>query len=716
MLRLDSETGETLWEQDIAPASGTTLRGFEIAADASNHTVVHIRATTTDGSASLRLVGRDTGTGNQLWNLAHCESGALIAYQRSANDLRMRMLADSTVEYVQSCLDGSDRKVELGRIHAATGNPVWQRTLEASSIYRGMIDASGSFLLEGPLVIDGAELGLARLDSSDAHLLWSLPAPADPPGVPPYITNRYVVTGPYLHVLEMSVVSFDYVNSAMLTTYALGSGEFLRRIDANFPADQLVVPRTASIDAFGNGEVRITALSGRNRYVGSRLFETRLNGLTGYVGWSRQTPVMSPMAFIPQSGPANDQVMIWNSKLRPGLILAGSGLNGNNYTYPRVAKVNAQDGQISWRWQPDSGINGSVSAAMSDAQGDVIIVGSNGWNEPSLLLTKLDGATGELLWVNSTTTGRGAFDGALDDQGNILVLLDRDESDPESRLRLSKRSTAKGDEIWSTDIPESLIVLPGEVHVLASPNDSDYVLAPWWTDSSTFGTQLTRLRNSDGSIVWRRKLPGLPTESGAQIRASVDGDVIVSAGRLVWRIDGVTGEIKWHVTLPLASSFMVVDEQGQLVFGGSLSSHRAVARIDSSTGTTLWMRELAPFGSTGLYESIDVVSIGTDGNILAAGNGGPQLQVVMKFDLLDGETIWETVSASPAHPKVAKVKSLGGTRDPFGILQAPDGNIYSSAVRQAIPAGSSFQELPTWTVTKITGPFADGIFGNGFDG
>jgi outer membrane protein assembly factor BamB len=697
VLKLDVQTGQTLWEHEIPADPGTTLRVFAIAADASN-AVVHVLAKASDGSSSLRLIGVAAESGSEQWNLAHCAGGQFVAYQRSGNDVRLRMLAGSTVEYVASCMDGGSPSVELGRIQAATGVAVWQRTLATSNLVRAVIGVEGNLLLEGDLLVDGAELGVARLDSGDAHLQWSMPRPAVSPPMEPYTSNRYVIAGSYLHVLEMHVVFSDYVTSATVATYAVDSGQFLGRFDAGFPVGDVVVPHTASMAAFGNGDVFVTVLSGRNRYVGSRLLQFRLNALDGQTAWSRQTSVMSPFPFKPTAAMQTDHLMAWNAKGRPGLIVGGHAFNGENYDYPRAAKIDAMDGHVLWRWQLDKGIRGNVAATFSDHQDNAILVGSNGWDNPLLLLAKLDGATGQPLWEAGDSVSRIALDGTLDASGNVLLLLESANEDVGARQRIAKRSAADGSSVWETVIPESAYSSEDKRRVLASPDGSVLVLGPWATDSVTFGMQVSRFSNATGSLEWQRKLPGLSSKETALMSVLANGDVIVATGASAWRIDAVTGNVEWQKTLPFFVFSMQIDAQGSIVIGGEQSGRRALARLDGSTGMPIWTRQLPLLDGTAFSERISAVAMADNGNILAASGDSWHGHGLARLALNNGATFWEMATANG---------NIGaGDSYPIALLQSQDGNIYSAGL---------LGEESSLTLTRITGPFADGIFASGYE-
>lgn len=708
-LRLDAQSGSTLWEREFVSDAGTTSRVVEVAAGANDATVLHLLDQVPGGSASsasLRLVGLSTATGEPRWGHSHCPGGAFVAYQRMANDVRLRMLADSSVEYASSCMAGSEPSVELGRFNAVTGVLIWQRGLSQSNLYRAVIDADGNLLLEGTLLVDANEVGVARLGANGGGLQWSLPRPAIPQGIPPYVSNRFIAAGPYLHVLELYVEFPDYVTSATLATYAAETGQFLARHDAGLPQHELVVPRFATIRAAGDGEVLIGALSGQNRYVGSRLFETRLHGVTGQVEWSRQTPVMAMHRLAPSGTWSSGRQMIWNDRGGPGVVLAGRGINPQNYDYPRAAKVSALDGRILWRWEPDKRVRGNIAAALDDGEGNLIMAGSNGWDDPPLLLAKLDGGDGHPLWEASAAADRAALDATLDPAGNILLLQDSASGDPDLSLRVSRRSASDGALLWETPIPESWISHEDARRLAIDTQGSVFALSSFWINESVYGMQVASLRNSDGMILWRRKLPGQSEIEAAQMQILPDGHVIVATRQKSWRLDGATGSVDWQAAWPIWTTTIAADGTGQIVAGGSQSNRRAVARIIAASGQVLWLRQLPLLDPASSSETISALTIANDGNILAAGGNNSDIQGVVAMALSDGATMWQAGTTGTSSGASAD-QALGSGYYPVGLLQASDRNVFFSGTLDGLQQ--------TWTVHKVTGSFADGIFASGFE-
>lgn len=714
IMRLDAVSGSTLWEHLIPADSGGSLRGIAAVNGSNDTTVIHLQSQSSVGSNTLKLVGISTASGNERWNKPHCSGGSNIAYQKSPNEIRLRMLADNSVEFVSACDAGPAPIVELGRINALTGVVIWSKTLALSSLRSAAIDASGGLFVEGKLTIDGSNLDLARLNTVDGSLMWSLPQTLIPPLTDPYISNRIVVTDAYVQVLELLIGIPDYVTSTTLATYAASSGQFLGRVNVELPPqDEYVVPRTVSINAFGNGEVLIGATSGRNRYVGSRLSETRLQALTGMASWSRQTPIMAAHPLIPVQAFQSTHQMAWNGKGSAGVLLAGQGVNPENYSYPRITKLSAQDGRVLWRWEPDKRVDGNIAAALSDAQGDVIIAGSNGWDDPTMLLAKLDGGSGTQIWESSSAPQRPALDAVLDNAGSIMLLLGREEDNTESLMQVARYSASTGNVVWSVPMPEGADREIGLQHIVVAVDGAVLATGVFETaNHSDFGLQVARFRASDGALQWRRKLQStiFIAAGGFSLVPLPDGGLIVGTGQDLWRVNGDTGVIEWQKILPLSTWSIILDAQGRLIAGGGSSAdHRKVIRLNASNGVILWSREL-PFVDAASYSELaSALSLSSDGGILVVGGdgNGNDRTVLAKLRTSDGATLWEM--ATPAATTTANSQQPAGRSGdyPIGVLESPDRNIYFSGLVE--------HDSTSWTLSRVTGSFADGIFASGFD-
>ena len=706
-LRLDAENGNTLWEKDIAAVSGASSRAVAIADGANDSAVIHVYDQTQIGQGPLRLVGISTSTGSPLWSLSHCQGGPILAYQRSANELRLRMLADSSVEYVSECRENAGYTIEMGRINAQTGGVIWQRAFSpASFLFRAVIDSDGYVLLEGNFMADETAVGIGRFDPVDGRLLWSHPHVVQPPYPEPSLRNQLVLAGPYLHVLEMLENLSGYIISATLATYDVAGGTLLTRHDVALPEQGAILTSTVSLSAFGNGEVMIGALIGPNRIAGSALLEIRMNGVTGERTWSRHTPVMAAHQFKPIERGPSERRMLWSDLGGPGLVLAGHGINPESYGFPRVTKVSALDGRVLWRWEPENRVRGDVAAALTDAQGDLIVAGYNGWDDPPLLLASLSGTDGHLLWEATGAADAAALDAVLDPAGNIVLLQFSPAEESGVEVQVSRRSGSDGSMHWSTGIPESRVGFENVCEIAVDSQGSVIVLTAVGNNSTTFGMQVAKIRNADGAILWSRKLPGLSDYEMAQILVLGNRDVVVGSLSNMWRLDATTGSVEWQKTPSMTTTTIALDGQGQIVAGGAQSSLRTVARIDAADGENIWLQQLPPLIAGKAHDTISAMAFTNDGDILAAGGDDAEIRAITAIGLIDGSTLWELATSSQSGNSGVD-RGYVSWMDPIGILQAPDGNIFSSDLLDF--------ETETWTVNKVTGPFADGIFASGYE-
>lgn len=701
VMRMDADTGSELWQHEIVAAAGTSLRAIAAINGSGDRTVVHLLSQPASGDASLRLVGLSTSAGTERWNFPHCVGGLYVAYQSRENDVRLRMLADGTVEFASKCVAGQVPSVELGRLNALTGAVVWQRTLSESNMYSGFIDVNGFFHVEGKLRVDGIDVDLARLDPVDGALIWSLPQTPIPAPMEPYVSNQVVVTDAYVHVLERYIGIIDYVTSATVATYAASNGQLLGRAPVNLPPpNELAVPRSVSIGAFGDGDVLVATTTGANRRVGSRLLETRLRAVDGTIGWTRQTPIMAPHPLVPLAAFQSTRQMSWNDKGTPGIVLAGRGINPENYDYPRIAKLARLDGRVLWRWEPDKRVRGNVVAALGDEQGDLIVAGSNGWDDPPLLLAKLNGVDGSVLWEQSAGA-RPALDATLDAAGSILLALGSDDA-PISTVRVARYSAVDGQRLWEVPIQQGYEGEAGENRILAQADGSVVALSPYSDGAAgQSGMQVAKFATADGSLLWLRRLPGQTSSDPATPLSLPGGDLVVASRDLIWRVNGATGAVQWQKSLPQWTWSVIVDAEGQIMTAGAKDGLRTLARLNASNGAILWARQLPLGNATASSELASKLALASDGNILVAGGNGYDKNVLAKLAVSNGATLWELGMVPSTSVSTSQ------SRYPVGILESTDHNVYFG--------GLTDRDTVSWTLVRVTGSFADGIFGSGFD-
>ena len=228
------------------------------------------------------------------------------------------------------------------------------------------------------------------------------------------------------------------------------------------------------------------------------------------------------------------------------------------------------------------------------------------------------------------------------------------------------------------------------------------------------GVRIAKLRASDGSIAWTHiaLVSGSFGGLAASLCVFASGDVLadVSAEGLVYL--NPDGSKRW--SRPPGEGFnfydLAVGPQGQIYFAGAQhrtpdhSAYDAVfGRIDPATGAELWRSQ--PDGDSYSNSGLKV-GIATNGSVLAvwalAFDSSPLRAGILNPD--NGLPDW-TMAFGRIDPDVSERA--------FGVTQDADGSIFVAAIGDR---GDSSLTGETWTLYKITGPFSDDIFANGWDG
>jgi uncharacterized delta-60 repeat protein len=242
-----------------------------------------------------------------------------------------------------------------------------------------------------------------------------------------------------------------------------------------------------------------------------------------------------------------------------------------------VVKIAGTDGAILWNKRPADGTGASnqAQAVAVDASGDVFAGGftANGTNL-DLRVVKLSGMTGDPVWpAPFDVTGPGedmATAIALDPMGNLFVTgttaTDASSSDPD--IVIAKVNGADGTLLWpslvtrggsGTEAPED------QANGLAVDAGGNVLVAGSLVNASADGdtTELAVLKlRGDGSEVWTKTVSGtaIPNfrSQGTAIATDLAGNAVVvgtldnadtGSTLIALDLDAVTGEERWRVTV-----------------------------------------------------------------------------------------------------------------------------------------------------------------------
>src|SRR5262245_51026337 len=158
---------------------------------------------------------------------------------------------------------------------------------------------------------------------------------------------------------------------------------------------------TSGDDALG---AVATNAAGTDVYVGGRLRNSttswdftvaRLSGTDGSVVWQRE---------IDGAATDPDDLIRYDEATSIAVDAAGDVIAGGNmfdtgiYTAFTIFKLSGADGSTVWKTQLDPSVLGGVREIVLDTNGDVIAAGGTNGGGVTLVLAKLDGATGAELW------------------------------------------------------------------------------------------------------------------------------------------------------------------------------------------------------------------------------------------------------------------------------------------------------------------------------
>jgi len=300
---------------------------------------------------------------------------------------------------------------------------------------------------------------------------------------------------------------------------------------------------------------------------------------------------------------------------------------------------------------------------------------------------RLDGTDGSIVWdLTSLPTEYGKTSlFAADPSGDLI------SAGPIGNV--VKLDPADGSEVWlghsGSSHPSALAVDPttGDAFVAGCAS------AP--TCESTFAgaDRVSRLRNSDGALLWQSADLGGPIRDLAVTAA---GDVL-TAGTDVFKLSGATGAVLWSVD-DLRATSLTVDAAGDAYVGGvftgsfSFAVYFAVTKLASAGGAQLWqaiVEPSVPFGGAG--QAFDVAHDGA-GGVIAVGRLQGQLAVA-KLDTASGALVWDRLVTSTRQSgnHLAAVALAGGNVYAGGSLAAPpDGFDFAVVQLSAAGAGVSF--------------------------
>jgi len=331
-------------------------------------------------------------------------------------------------------------------------------------------------------------------------------------------------------------------------------------------------------------------------------------------------------------------------------------------------------------------------------------------------------------------------DVAGDAAGNLIVA--EDDS-------VAKHARADGAQLWRTRLVD-VVDAVNFLTTVAVDATGDVVVTGVVAEYATLPDVLVvKLSGTDGQVLWRHRFdgPGNSSDYGVDVAVDPGGDVIVGGtsyfigeDMLVLKIDGRTGEKKWHAVQPgpgvgqdqgLA---VAVDANGDVALAGDstvgIVDRFAVIKVRGTDGKLLWRGTAGTGNENGQATAVafdpagDVVVVGS----IAFAATGFDVAVV-KFDGATGAERWHRYVDGDAHEfdfgsdvavdAAGRIAALGrvineDTKADLVVLRLePDG---SEAWRRVIDGGASGYDVAE--AVAIAGGrvvVSAGIDGTGWD-
>jgi len=685
--------GSRLWAVDIDPAAcggGNFLIAPFVRADSNGDILLvaeplYPQGTTLDFCA----VKLDGHTGAVLWSHAHSIVAGSQLIWGGVRDVALDAAGDIAVgSAYDAVVSGGNQYLEatVAKLSAADGSLLWQQTAQdwLTNLQSIAMDAQGNVYASAPESLTRA------FAAGDGHALWAADASTGG-AIQALMDGRVLVASNRVDAdpnPRIEISALDAASGASLwnTVYPVG-------VLANFSSlNVLAVDGAGHFAAIQRdpetccGNV-ITMLHGD---LGSGSIDWHFSDF-GYAPSYADLPSDTQDLHFHISAPTPDDgvVAVGTSYLYSELSNAHTRLR------LMLTKRAAHDGRLLWQSVLEFDQSDCEPTALAiDAAGDVLAAGSCA-GEP--VVVKYRGSDGALLWrvQPKDNCQYASVDSlALDGSGDVIASGVCDYPNAVDQLT-TRLATLDGHALWTQhtpgDGPMQAATGSGIVYTVASQQIV--------SGQAPLRVRAGAMDAGSGAPLWSHTFdpPGGGSYAAGNLAALPGGDALMSASGLLVRLASDSGLARWTSYSHGPIDQLVLDANGNPVF----IADNAVSKVDAATGADAW--SYSDPATVGFYGGFHDLTLAPDGTVLAVGN-------VYPAGSSDPTTLLHVAALDPLHGTPRWTFSDAASRGTLalGVVAARDGGVLVSA-------DYALQDASPWSLVRVAGPDADGIFAAGFE-
>ncbi len=635
LVKLNGSSGTVAWIQAVDRWTFDEITYGMTLDDSGNPITVGGTITLVDGFDAL-AVKFNGATGAAVWSAQTNMSGGAEYFFDAAIDAAGNLVAVGL---------GSGVAI-AARIDPATGRFVWTTTHSqaGSEFYSVALDPAGDAIAAG---IANGQFNVRKLALADGAMIWdytfgevaqwekALKVIVDSAGHA-YATG-YLQKGSTATREDIHATKLDGPSGTALWSVTVDYGDAFRDIG-----------RALALDPSGKVILAGEGYNGND----TDLVVMKLDPGSGTELWRSDEGFFVP-AFANLGGEGRESALALDTAGN-AYVVGSTRRAGNSDMF--IAKLEAASGAIAWKSASRASIYGHAAHAVVATAGGPVALGTafdyaTGYD---MLAVKYDATTGSEVWRHRFNSGgtMGDFGDAMaaDSAGDVFI-AGRGGASP-SDVVVRKLDGATGGLLWSRQI-DLAAGSTDTAHAIRVDAAGDAIVAGSFTTTGPSTVFALKIDGASGATIWTRLDvgPGLPTQSfgfgeltlDAAGHAVVGGTAFSANKAFVTKLDGTNGAILFAVTVATPdteATSVRLDSGGRIGLVGNYAfGDIFAAKLDGVTGAPLWENAHANPGS----DRGHALAFDASDNLIAVGglsNGSNADLGAVAFDAASGAVAW----------------------------------------------------------------------------